>query len=321
VTGVGVLALFLVVNASSQANPAIWQFEWPTTDFTKASVAFDTIISGGPPRDGIPSIDEPEFGPVSEAARFSKPTEPVITVEMGGEAKAYPLSILTWHEIVNDTIAGTPITVTFCPLCNSSIVFKRTVAGRVLDFGTTGKLRFSDLVMYDRQTESWWQQFTGESIVGAMTGTALDFVPVRVESFARFAARNPNGLVLKIPTAFSRPYGLNPYTGYDTATRPFLFLGDDPVDIAPLAYVVKVENEAWSLDLLRARRRIESGDFILTWEPGQNSALDARVISQGRDIGNVTVQRRENGKLVDVLHDTTFAFSFRAFNPDGVIHQ
>ena len=101
-------------------------------------------------------------------------TEPVIGLVVNGDARAYPLKILIWHEIVNDTVGGVPVTVTYCPLCNSAIVFERTVDGRVLDFGTTGKLRNSDLVMYDRQTESWWQQFSGTAIVGAMTGTKLD---------------------------------------------------------------------------------------------------------------------------------------------------
>ena len=193
----------------------------------------------------------------------------------------------------------------------------------MLDFGTTGKLRFSDLVMYDRQTESWWQQFLGEGIVGEMTGVRLEIIPSRTESFARFAERFPTGKVLLPPRRFGRGYGQNPYAGYDTSSRPFLFRGDMPDDIAPLAYVVAVGKEAWSLDLLKEKQRVETDSgLIITWEPGMNSAMDARLISEGQDLGNVTVQRRNaERELEDVVHDLTFAFAFNAFNPGAAIRQ
>ena len=157
----------------AHASPERWKVEgWRKTDFTKSKIAFGEILSGGPPKDGIPSIDKPKFVAL-DAVKDLKHNTPVIGLEINGDARAYPLRVLTWHEIVNDTVGGTPVTVTYCPLCNAAIVFARKVGDRVLDFGTTGKLRKSDLVMYDRQTESWWQQFTGEAIVGAYVGTAL----------------------------------------------------------------------------------------------------------------------------------------------------
>ncbi len=305
----------------TQRVPAGWRREFKKTDFANASIRFDEVLSGGPPKDGIPSIDKPSFVSIAEASDDLAATEPVISVQVNGEARAYPLAILMWHEIVNDEIAGVPLTVTFCPLCNSAIVFERTVDGQVLDFGTTGKLRNSDLVMYDRQTESWWQQFLGEGIVGEFNGTLLTMLPVRVESFARFQERFPQGLVQKRPFNVRRSYGRNPYSGYDTSSRPFLYRGSYPQDIAPLAYVVAVDGEAWSLDLLRAEQRIEKDDLVITWEPGQNSALDRGRIADGRDIGNVVVQRRQDGELVDAVYDVTFAFSFHAFHPDATIHQ
>lgn len=309
----------------ADANPAIWQFEWPNTDFTRASVSFDTVVSGfgnqAVGRDRIPAIDNPSFGTIAEAAQFMAPSEPVITVEHRGVAKAYPLSIMIWHEIVNDEIAGLPIAVTFCPLCNSSIVFSRIVNGRRLDFGVTGKLINSDLIMFDRQTESWWQQFTGEGIVGEMTGTVLEIIPVRVESFERFRQRFPRGAVMRIPLEFARNYGSNPYTGYDSYDRPPLLPNAAAGGLPPLSYVVAVGEQAWSLDLLRARGRITTQDgLIIEWSPGQNSVLDAARIAQGRDIGNVTVQRRQGDRLVEVAHDTTFAFAFMAFSPQGILH-
>ncbi|MYA62220.1 MAG: DUF3179 domain-containing protein [Dehalococcoidia bacterium] len=154
------------------------------TDITRYAVPYSEIKRGGPPRDGIPPIDEPVFESVSEASSYINDHEPVLSVELGGETRAYPLAVLIWHEIVNDELGGAPITVTYCPLCNSAIVFDRRVGDdkRVLDFGTTGYLRHSDMVMWDRQTESWWQQITGEGIVGEYTGTRLDFLPAALIS-------------------------------------------------------------------------------------------------------------------------------------------
>ena len=319
--GIG-LVLF---SLSASANPSVWRYEWPKTDFEKTAVEFSEIMSGGPPKDGIPAIDNPQFRPVSEIEDLAD-TEPVIGISINGETKAYPLQILMFHEIVNDTLGGVPITVTFCPLCNSTIVFDRRVGDRVLDFGTTGKLRFSDLVMYDRQTETWWQQFLGEAIVGELMGERLKMIPARVESFANFKERAPEGEVL-VPSRFARgSYGRNPYVGYDSSPSPFLFRGALPDSIAPLARVVTLDvdgrKEAWALDLFRSQRRIEvEGGLVITWEPGQNSALDTGTISRGIDIGNVVVGRQTEDGGEDVVYGVDFAFAFNAFFPDSPIHQ
>jgi hypothetical protein len=319
-TGLGLVALGLIVAVSAAlANPRSWRAEWPRTDFSSHSVAFSEIMSGGPRKDGIPPIDKPKFVPAATLDDLG-PQEPVISVTIDGDVRAYPLRILMWHEIVNDTVGGVPITVTYCPLCNSAVVFDRRLGERVLDFGTTGKLRNSDLVMYDRQTESWWQQFVGEAIVGELTGARLDMLPSRVESWERFLARAPEGKVLVPNDRGLRAYGLNPYLRYDSSDVPGMYLGKLPAEVAPLSRVVVVGGEAWSFDLLRRHGTLTQGDLILTWEPGQNSALDASVISMGRDVGNVAVQRRTAVGLQDVVHDVSFAFAFRAFYPDGVIH-
>jgi len=249
------------------------------------------------------------------------PHEPVISVHLGDQAHAYPLRILIWHEIVNDTVNGVPIAVTFCPLCNSAVVYDRRIDGRVLSFGTTGKLCNSDLVMYDRQTESWWQQFLGECFVGELVGKQLPLVASRVESVEHFAERFPNGNVLAPPRTSGRAYGANAYVGYDRSSKPFLYHGryDDPMP--PLARVVVVGDQAWTLDLLMQRRRSEAGDLVLTWEPGQSSPLDAATIDAGRDIGNVVVQRRTQAGLEDTVYDVSFAFAFRAFHPTGSLQQ
>jgi Protein of unknown function (DUF3179) len=314
------------------ADPISWRLEWPRTDFSKHSVPFASIKSGGPSKDGIPAIDAPRFerladGKAARSIAALGPTEPVISLSIGEDARAYPLRVLIWHEIANDIVGGTPVVVTYCPLCNAALVFERVVDGRVLDFGTTGKLRNSDLVMYDRQTESWWQQFTGEAIVGAMTGRRLRLVPSRLESFDRFRQRFPEGQVLVPSNPSARNYGRNPYVGYDaTGQRPFLYDGSLPEGIEPMERVVAVEtapgrHEAWALALLRRRGTIQSADLLIQWQPGQASALDKASIPAGRDVGNVIVQRRHGDRLVDAPYDVTFAFVFHAFRPNSPIYK
>jgi hypothetical protein len=313
----GMFALCLV-SFPALAGPGSWREEWPDTDFSRHAVDYDEIISGGPPKDGIPAIDDPQFVTVAEATDLAD-TEPVIGLTVNGDARAYPLRVLIWHEIVNDTVGGIPVAVTFCPLCNAAIVFDRRHDGLVLDFGTTGKLRHSDLVMYDRQSESWWQQFTGAGIVGKYTGASLGLLPSRLESFARFRDRAPGGRVLVPTRPEARLYGINPYAGYDSSGFPFLYRGELPEGMAPLARVIVSGERAWPLELLRERRRIETDDgLILTWTPGQNSALDAPEIARGWDVGNVLVQRRNGttGQLADVVHRVDFAFALYAFRPD-----
>ncbi len=304
----------------AEAGPDSWRYEWPNTDFDRTSIDFAGIMSGGPPKDGIPSIDDPVFLAVAAETELAD-SEPVIGLAVNGEAKAYPLRILTWHEIANDTIGGLPVAITYCPLCNSAIAFDRRVEGQVLEFGVTGKLRNSDMVMYDRQTESWWQQFLGEAIVGELTGTQLRFLPARLESWALFKARHPEGQVLQPGLPGLRPYGANPYVGYDSSGSPFLYQGEYPEGIEPLARVVAVGEEAWALELLQREGSVTSGELILTWQPGQNSALDVREISEGRDVGNVVVQKQNGETLEDVPYDVTFAFVFHAFRPDGTLYR
>lgn len=314
-------AYLALMVGSVQANPAYWaSSEWQNTDFTKHSIPFTEILSGGPPKDGIPPIDNPIFDTLENAAKTLASKEPVIALVVNGKAKAYPLSVLIWHEIVNDEIGGVPVSVTYCPLCNAAIVFDRRVGDKVLDFGTTGKLRRSDLIMWDRQTESWWQQFMGEAVVGEMTGTQLKVIPSRMESFERFQRRRPDGVVLKPNQPELRAYGHNPYVSYDSAPWPFLYKGDSPEGIAPLARVVAIGEEAYALDLLQKRGGLRVGKLMLTWAPGQNSALDASMIGEGRDVGNVVVQESGAHGPMDVAHEITFAFVFHSFRPDGVIY-
>ena len=170
------------------------------TDTSKALVPLQEIVSGGPPPDGIPAIDKPSFITPAAAAAWLAAQEPVLALEVKDDAHAYPLQILMWHEIVNDVVGALPVTVTFCPLCNSGIVFERVVDGTTLDFGTSGKLYKSDLVMYDRQSHSLWSQMEGRAIVGTRAGTQLKLVPANTLSFEEWRAAHPAGKVLSRET-------------------------------------------------------------------------------------------------------------------------
>ena len=313
-----VAAVFLASAASVSADPERWTREGWKTDFSKHAVPFTDILSGGPPKDGIPSIDNPKFIKASDDTALGD-KEPVIRVESGGTVRAYPLRVMMWHEIVNDVVAGTPLTITYCPLCNSAIVFERKIGDKVLDFGTTGKLRNSDLVMYDRQTESWWQQFTGEAIIGSYMGAELKMVPARVEAFKDFKTANPDADVLVPNNPSMRDYGRNPYRGYDSSAQPFLFRGDMPDGIEPMARVVVIKDgkapKAIALTAIRARGPVELGAFVVSWRSGQNSALDSAQISEGRDVGSVDVVRKTASGTEPVVHDVTFAFVAHAFYP------
>jgi len=289
---------------------------WPDVDWSTAIVPLNEIISGGVPRDGIPPVYNPRFVP---AARADIPaSEPVIGLEYEGVARAYPLRYLTSHEIVNDIVAGAPLAITYCPLCNTAMAFDRRLDGRVLTLGVSGLLRHSDLIMWDHETESLWQQFEGRAIAGPLAGASLRRVPIRLEAFSEFIGRNPGGEVLAPPRA-NFAYGRNPYVGYDELNRrPFLYRGDLPDGMAPMLRVVVVDEKAWSLADIAEAGQIVHGDLRLTVTHEQNSALDHARIAQGRSVAGVVVERRgADGQWRDTPHEVTFAFVFHAFHPDG----
>jgi len=272
--------------------------EWPKTNFRKHNINLNDVMSGGPPKDGIPAIDNPIIVNQHIADIWLKPTEPVIVVSVRGVARAYPIQILIYHEIVNDSLNGIPISVTFCPLCNAAIVFKRKIGERVLDFGTTGRLRKSDMLMYDRQTESWWQQFLGEGVIGHYTDAILEQLPAAMVSFQTFKKDYPLGTVLSKNTGYSRPYGNNPYQGYDDIKQtPFLFF--DPLDprLPAMERIIglihKGKSKVYPFSALRDQkiihdRFLELAVVVFAAEK-MNSALDASNISQSRLIQGAAI--------------------------------
>jgi hypothetical protein len=282
-------------SAPAEGPPYGAEREFPRTDFSRHTVPYSEIIAGGPPRDGIPAIDRPRFVSVAEADAWLRPQEPVVALELAGEAKAYPLQVLIWHEIVNDVVGGVPVAVTWCPLCNTAIVFRREVEGQVLDFGTTGRLRFSNLIMYDRQTESWWQQGSGEAIVGSLAGKKLTFVAANLVSWQEFKRAHPQGRVLSRETGYDRPYGRNPYVGYDDVGQlPFLYQGPSVPDKLPaMARVLTVDmgTEAVAypyqvLERVKVVNDVVAGQpIVVFWRPGTASPLDLSALAEGRDVG------------------------------------
>ncbi|HRW09524.1 MAG TPA: DUF3179 domain-containing protein [Caldilineaceae bacterium] len=308
------------------ASPPPFATEGWRTDFSRRIVEWDEILSGGPPKDGIASIDDPMFESVDAASEWLSKRDPVILFKHNGDVRAYPLAILIWHEIVNDKVGGLPVAVTFCPLCNASIVFDATLDGVVQEFGTTGQLRNSDLIMYDRVTESWWQQFTGQALIGDYAGRQLNFLASQVISFGDFAAEFPEGLVLQQPQ-LARSYGSNPYTGYDsTAGRPFLYDGELDTRLSATERVVGVAiNRAVMAYPFRAvadkgavNDELGGQPIVVFHKAGTASALDSRTISEGRDVGSAAVYERRvggrtltfaangNGTFTDVETGTTW---------------
>ena len=300
----GLLTILAGVNSAQVAEgcqpDSLRTVNW-STDFCQSIVDFDEILVGNPTKDGIPSVEDPAMDTVEEAAEWLVDQSPVIALEIDGEARAYPLAILMWHEIANDEIAGVPVAVTFCPLCNSAITFDRRVDEEVLDFGVSGFLRNSDLIMYDRQTESWWQQLTGEGLIGEFAGRLLEILPSQVIGFGGFVDRYPAGMVMSRDTGYNRQYGVNPYSGYDSRTGPpFLFRGELdmrlPLPVAHvLAAVVDDVAKAYPFSILRKHEVINDSigetAIVAFYQGGVASALGDRTIDTARDIGTAGMYR------------------------------
>lgn len=288
-------------SAQSNAAPAVPgpRKDGPVRpDTSKAIVPLDEIISGGPPPDGIPPIDTPKFETPTEANAWLKDREPVVAVSINADSRAYPLQLMTWHEIVNDNIGGIPVTVTFCPLCNTALAFDRRLKGIIYDFGTSGKLYNSDLVMYDRQTHTYWSQVLGKAIVGDLVGEELTPVAAQIVSWADFKQAYPQGKVLSRDTGHVRDYGRNPYAGYDDINEtPFLYRGTIDGRLAAMERVVLVTLggvvKAYPFSALAKQGvvadKVGGQDIVVFHRPGTASALAERTIAEARDVGAAAV--------------------------------
>ncbi len=271
------------------------------------------IVSGGPPPDGIPPVDRPRFQ-AAGAVDWLAAAEPVAVVELGGQAKAYPLQILVWHEIVNDTVGGVPVAVTYCPLCNTAVGFRRpAVAGTPTTFGTSGKLYHSNLVMYDRATRSLWPQALGQAVTGQLTGRRLERVATQLVAWRDFRAAFPGGRVLSRDTGHRRPYGENPYPLYDRkGSQPFLFDGRPDGRLQAVERVLGLSQGARHLavpysrlagqakgGVAAASLELAGAPVLVVWRSGATSALDRRQIAASRDVGAAAAfSRQARGRIL-----------------------
>ena len=283
-------------------------------------------IQGIVPPDAIPALEDPAFEPAAGVAWLA-PVEPVLALEINDDARAYPLRIMTWHELVNGTVGGVPVTVSYCPLCNSAVAYDRRVGERILDFGTSGALLNSSLVMYDRQTESLWSHYTGEAVVGHLTGAQLALIPVQTVSFERFLSSHPDGQVLGLDTGHSRRYGQNPYEFYDSNNRPFLFRGPFDDRLKPITRVLALrdgsDGAVIPYDVLEERRVVPftfaGMELVALFEPGTASALDRALIEEGRDVGATGVfVSSVGGQTVELSADAGGGFVDAA---SGVVYD
>jgi hypothetical protein len=268
--------------------------EYPDNNYNVATVELHEIIPVLP-RDAIPAIDEPNFDSVEAANEWLNPQEPVVALQLNGDVRAYPLQILTWHEMVNDIVGGEPVIVTYCPLCNTAITFRRTVDGEVRDFGVSGALRRNDLIMYDRQTQTLWQQITGEAIVGYAASAQLEFLSSQIVAWSDFAASFPNGQVLNRETGNSRNYGANPYPFYDASGTATIFpideFDDERLDAKERVLAVDLGDDPIAFPFSALSKTVvltgESAgqNVVAFWQPGALSVLDTSFIIAGRNIG------------------------------------
>lgn len=285
------LLLAIATHVSGQFSPGKW-----TTDTSRRSIELDELALGGPGKDGIPAIHDPRFVSVEDAAVWLEAKEPVIVIRQGDEVQGYPLQILMWHELVNDTVAGVPILVSYCPLCNSAVVFDRRVGGRTYEFGVSGMLRDSDMVMYDRETDSLWQQITGEGIVGAMTGQQLKMIASQTIPFRLLMEQHPDAKILSRDTGYARAYGENPYVGYES-TEQLMFPARRSSGVRLKERLVAIVRDgrakAYPFELLRRSGvvgdEIGGDPYVIFFREGMRSALEDRVIAESRERGAATV--------------------------------
>ena len=309
---VGVSMVILAISFQDESNFSVSpseipvdynsEFEIMETDGVKHMIPLDKIKGGGPPKDGIPSIDNPVFSKVSES-HFMSDSDTVIGLEINGEAKAYPLFILVWHEIVNDTIGGIPVSVTYCPLCYTNQVFERMIDGKEVEFGTSGKLYNSNLLMYDRLTESYWSQALGLAVKGELTGKQLNLVPFDVITWADWTKLHPDTLVLTTDTGHLRSYATDPYGSYYTEPRIMFPVEYSDDRMHPKEIIIGIEIN----DIYKAYKQsdIES-EYVINDSFGNKPILLVSLFSENsrvfeRDVGGKVLdfQYAEN-KIIDV---------------------
>ena len=295
-----------------------WKNSWPESDFTNATIPLSEIYLGGKSRHTMKPIDRPYFETLEDKEPIAD-SEPVISFVNGKVARAYPIRILIYHGVVNDVVNEIPIAITYCPLTNTGVIYKRQIDKKSLQFAVSGMLRKSNTVLYDEQTKSWWQQYTGECLLGEHQGKTLEKVPCRLESLGAYRTRTAEADILHPRNPDAHIYGTNPFPGYDNSDETAFLDTPYTGQLPPMSRLLVIGEHAWPLELIKLREIIITSGIMIRWKPGQNSALDNVVISSGKDVGNITVTEQSNG--ADYEYRVPFAFTFPEFHPDGEIHS
>ena len=282
-------------------------------DLDQASVDPEEILRGGPPRDGIPALDSPKFVPTS-AVDFLSADDRLLTLNLNGVSKAYPIKILNWHEIVNDQLGGQAVAVTWCPLCGSGVVFDALVAGERRSFGVSGLLYQSDVLLYDRQSESLFSQLAAEAVSGALVGTRLKTVSVGYSQWEAWRQRYPDGLVLSTDTGHRRDYERNPYSGYEQSRQLYFAVNNSaPPLLHPKARVFGLSYRGVSKAYpLSALEQLGGGEF-------EDQLGDHAIkLSWDSDLGELRALAPDGEALVATM---AFWFAWFTFNPTASVYQ
>jgi len=286
------------------------------TDGVKHSIPLNEILSGGPPKDGIPPIDNPKFISVSEASSWLNDDEPGIAYSSGDTHRFYPYQILVWHEIVNDTVEGKRVLITYCPLCLTGIVFDPVVKGERVEFGTSGKLWKSNLVMYDRKTDSLWPQVLGEAVVGEVTGSKLKVLASDQVRFGNWKSKHPSGEILSRDTGTTRFYGSSPYGDYFSITGLSLSLAKPtdtrlPNDAFVFGILIDGKAKAYHTEAVKGK-----GEVLDTFE-GQDI-----ILRYDKDLEVVRMFKKlPSGKEERINPFSAFWFSWAVAHPDTELYK
>ena len=280
-------------------------------DGTKYIVHPNKLLSGGPPKDGIPSIDNPKFVFVKEANEFLNDNELVLGINLNNDKRAYPFQILVWHEIVNDIVGGKPVAITYCPLCGTGIAYERTINSEPVEFGVSGLLYNSDLVMYDRKTDTLWDQVSGRAIVGELTGMRLKQVPIDTVTWGDWKKLYPDTKVLSRDTGHIRLYGRDPYGDYDTSTSVYFPVENEDLRLHPKEVIFGIEingkYKAYTEEDLKKLKKIE------------DRFADVNLIVERSEAGVVTVKNTDTNETIIPIR--SFWFAWFAFHPDTELYK
>jgi hypothetical protein len=271
-------------------------------------VPVEEIMAGGPPRDGIPALDAPKFVP-AEAADWDD-DEHVVGVSLNGESRAYPLAILVWHELVNDTLGSRPILVSYCPLCGTAMVFDRRVAGSARSFGVSGLLYMSDMLLYDRDSESLWSQISATALTGPARGKRLDLLRSRVVSWGAWRKAHPETTVLTRDTGHQRAYGETPYAGY-SASDQLRFPAPLDRRYHPKTPTVGVRLRSGEARAYPANEVVRAGGVVRDRFEGRD--IEVRYAP---DDGSFQVAAPQDVEVIE-----GFWFAWAAFHPETSVYQ